>query len=64
MKEFINKYKSKLFVFVAVWVYLSILLSATWGNDTCGRDYPIKYILYSDLFCEIKEGVILNETTK
>ena len=54
MKEFIKKYKSKLLVFITVWIYLSILISATWGNDDCDKDYPFKYILYSNLFCEIK----------
>ena len=54
MKEYLKKHKSNLLITLGIWVYLSLIMSATWGADNCDKDYPIKYILYSSLACEIK----------
>lgn len=54
MKGYLKKHKSTLLIALGIWVYLSLIVSATWGADNCDKDYPIKYILYSSLACEIK----------
>lgn len=43
---------------VICWLVLSSMGSAfkaSPGSDTCDKTYPIDYILYTNLFCEIKE---------
>ena len=54
MKEFIKEHKGVMLTIVAIWFYISLLVSITWGADNCDKDYPIKYLVYTNLLCEIK----------
>lgn len=48
---------------VSLWVFfwacaslLTSIIKIAPDFDNCGKTYPIDYVLYTNLFCEIKEG--------
>lgn len=56
MKRFMDEYWFIILSVFAYWVLFSFASSSfkeTKGN--CGKAYPIDYVLYSNLFCEIKD---------
>lgn len=42
------------FIFM-MWIGASFIFSVVKTMGACGKDYPIDYIVYTNLFCEIKE---------
>lgn len=49
----------KIGIAVLVWSmvsFMSSIVKATLVYDNCGKTYPIDYVLYTNLFCEIKGG--------
>ena len=51
-----SDYKVALVIgFLTCWLVLSSIGSAFKEISNCGKTYPIDYILYNNLFCEIKE---------
>lgn len=57
----IRKLKFELAMLVFCWCVASVACSAVKsytpynGVSNCGKDYPIDYIIYTGLFCEIKK---------
>jgi hypothetical protein len=47
----------KIIVALFLWVYLSVIASHIKSDSlNCDVSYPIDYILFTGLFCEIKES--------
>lgn len=41
---------------IVVWVVFSMMTSAAKNDlDNCDKTYPIDYVLYTNMFCEIEE---------
>jgi hypothetical protein len=40
---------------IFIYTFLCLVGSAIKLEGRCGKTYPIDYIIYSDLFCEIKK---------
>lgn len=43
---------------IALWAALGVAssaLKAAGSNNNCGKNYPIDYVIYTNLFCEIKQ---------
>ena len=55
MKEFIKEYTGAVIGVLFAWALLSFLRSSIKTIElSCGKTYPIDYIFYSSLFCEIE----------
>jgi len=51
-----NKFYPSLIMLVVMWMNLSTFASIFVANkEVCDKVYPITYILYTKLFCEIKD---------
>jgi hypothetical protein len=55
MQKFIEEYLWPIIQVLAIWGILSATSSMFKAEfDNCGKTYPIDYVLYTNLFCEIK----------
>ena len=57
MQKFIKDHVVTIGMILSLWALFSIaasIIKVGERTNTCGKTYPIDYVLYTNLFCEIK----------
>ena len=54
--DFYGYYAALIALIFAVWILLSLMASGVkTEHNNCGKNYPIDYLLATNLFCEMNE---------